>query len=81
MTSGGYDSRAGGVDGADPEKVKAWSSVDGLEKTTIPLFFTRAESDRCPWFSDTASNFACTRRRKATRERCWRCVSSSQSES
>lgn len=45
MTSGGYDSRPGGIFGTDPDKVKAWSSVDGLRKTTIPLFITRAEWD------------------------------------
>jgi len=45
MTSGGYEARAGGIFGNDPEKVKYWSSVDGLKKTGIPLFFTRAEWD------------------------------------
>jgi len=45
MTSGGYEARAGGIFGNDPEKVKYWSSVEGLKKTGIPLFFTRAEWD------------------------------------
>ena len=45
MTSGGYESRSGGIYGTDPEKVKAWSSVEGLKKTGIPLFITRAEWD------------------------------------
>jgi triacylglycerol lipase len=45
MTSGGYESRPGGIFGTDPEKVKAWSSVEGLKATKIPLFFTRAEWD------------------------------------
>jgi triacylglycerol lipase len=45
MTSGGYESRSGGIFGTDPEKVKAWSSVEGLKATKIPLFFTRAEWD------------------------------------
>ena len=45
MTSGGYESRPGGIFGTDPEKVKAASSVEGLKKTRIPLFFTRAEWD------------------------------------
>jgi len=45
MTSGGYESRSGGIFGTDPEKIKAWSSVEGLKKTSIPLFFTRAEWD------------------------------------
>ena len=45
MTSGGYEARAGGIFGNDPEKIKYWSSVDGLKKTSIPLFFTRAEWD------------------------------------
>jgi len=45
MTSGGYESRTGGIFGNDPEKVKYWSSVEGLKKTAIPLFFTRAEWD------------------------------------
>jgi acetyl esterase/lipase len=45
MTSGGFESRSGGIFGTDPEKVKYWSSVDGLKKTAIPLFITRAEWD------------------------------------
>jgi predicted esterase len=45
MTSGGYESRPGGIFGTDPEKVKAASSVEGLKKTSIPLFLTRAEWD------------------------------------
>ena len=45
MTSGGYESRMGGIFGEDVEKVKYWSSVEGLKKTSIPLFFTRAEWD------------------------------------
>ena len=45
MTSGGYESRPGGIFGTDPEKVKAWSSVEGIKATKIPLFFTRAEWD------------------------------------
>ena len=45
MTSGGYEARQGGIFGNDPEKVKYWSSVEGLKKTSIPLFFTRAEWD------------------------------------
>jgi acetyl esterase/lipase len=45
MTSGGYESREGGVYGTDPAKVKAASSVEGLKRTSIPLFITRAEWD------------------------------------
>jgi triacylglycerol lipase len=45
MTSGGYEARPGGIFGNDPEKIKYWSSVEGLKKTAIPLFFTRAEWD------------------------------------
>jgi len=45
MTSGGFEGRSGGVFGTDPEKIKYWSSVEGLKKTNIPLFFTRAEWD------------------------------------
>ena len=45
MTSGGYEARPNQFFGQDPEKVKAASSVQGLEKTRIPLFFTRAEWD------------------------------------
>ena len=45
MTSGGYESREGGIYGTDPAKIKAASSVEGLKKTAIPLFFTRAEWD------------------------------------
>lgn len=45
MTSGGYEARPGGIFGNDAEKIKYWSSVDGLKKTAIPLFFTRAEWD------------------------------------
>jgi triacylglycerol lipase len=45
MTSGGYEARPGGIFGTDPDKVKAWSSVEGLKATKIPLFFTRAEWD------------------------------------
>jgi len=32
MTSGGYESRSGGIFGNDPEKIKYWSSVDGLKR-------------------------------------------------
>jgi triacylglycerol lipase len=45
MTSGGYEARPSEFFGKDPEKVKAASSVEGLKKTSIPLFFTRAEWD------------------------------------
>jgi triacylglycerol lipase len=45
MTSGGYEARPSDFFGKDPEKIKAASSVDGLKKTSIPLFFTRAEWD------------------------------------
>jgi predicted esterase len=45
MTSGGYEARPSEFFGKDPEKVKAASSVEGLKKTGIPLFFTRAEWD------------------------------------
>src|SRR5712691_9793016 len=45
MTSGGYEARPSEFFGKDLEKVKAASSVEGLKKTSIPLFFTRAEWD------------------------------------
>jgi triacylglycerol lipase len=45
MTSGGYEAREGGIFGADPAKIRAASSVEGLKNTAIPLFITRAEWD------------------------------------
>jgi predicted esterase len=46
MTSGGYEFKAPHVyAGDDPAKVAQVSSVEGLKRTDIPLFFTRAEWD------------------------------------
>ena len=44
MTSGGYEFRPNDFI-ADAETAKKASSVEGLKKTSIPLFFTRAEWD------------------------------------
>ncbi len=46
MTSGGYEFKGKNPYlGDDPQKLAERSSVEGLKKTTIPLFFTRAEWD------------------------------------
>ena len=46
ITSGGYEFKGKNPYlGEDPAKLAERSSVDGLKKTAIPLFFTRAEWD------------------------------------
>jgi predicted esterase len=46
ITSGGYEFKGKNPYlGDDPAKLAERSSVEGLKKTTIPLFFTRAEWD------------------------------------
>ncbi len=46
MTSGGYEFKtASPYLGDDPKELAERSSVEGLKKTAIPLFFTRAEWD------------------------------------
>jgi triacylglycerol lipase len=47
MSSGGYEFKGKNPYlGSDPELLAQRSSVEGLELTSVPLFFTRAEWDR-----------------------------------